>query len=60
MIDFAKTDGCDECNATKVELYTATIGRKKITLCESCLRELLRVTEECVDKMDVKAVQNER
>lgn len=56
MIDFAKTDGCDECKSTKVELHTATIGRKKITLCEKCMRELLRVTSEYVDGFDGKAV----
>ena len=56
MIDFTKTDGCDECKATKVELHTATIGRKKITLCEKCMRDLLRVTAEYVDMLDGKAV----
>lgn len=52
MIDFAKTNGCDECNRTSVELHTATIGRKKITLCEKCLREFLRVTEKYVNRLE--------
>lgn len=56
MIDITKTDGCDECRNTKVELHTATIGRKKITLCEKCMRELLIITAEYVDRLDGKAV----
>ena len=52
MIDFAKTNGCDECGRTEIELHTATIGRKKITLCEKCLRELLEMTEKYVNRLD--------
>ena len=52
MIDFTKTNGCDECRRTNIELHTATIGRKKITLCEKCLRELLEMTEKYVSRLD--------
>ena len=52
MIDFAKTNGCDECGRTEIELHTATIGRKKITLCGKCLRELLKMTERYVGRLD--------
>ena len=52
MIDIIKTNGCEECNKDHVTLHTATIGRKKITLCETCMRELLRVTQEYIDRLD--------
>lgn len=51
MIDITKTNGCDECMSDKVILHVLTVGKKKITLCEKCMRELLRVTEEYVDKL---------
>lgn len=56
MIEIKKADGCDECGDAKVELYAAIIGRKKITLCEKCLREFLKMTEEYIDRLDGKAV----
>lgn len=58
MINILKTKGCDECMNDKAGLYTLTVGQKKITLCEKCMRELLRVTEEYVDRLDRKAVRN--
>lgn len=59
MIKWNKYNVCDNCNITitpdeEIDTYTINFERtnKKITLCEKCLRSLLRATKNTIDMID--------